>query len=660
MKGLVRLAAGYILDFFRERVTADDFQGERVARVCVGRGVGERGLRAVQTVFPQAELRAFDGGTTLWQMRRLRCDAACVSMAGGGIRERLLGFLSGARHKLLIPSPDYLYRFGMRQGPGALLWAAVDRFVLAPLSLLWLAVAAVGVYCGGLAARAAAAERGIEPWRTERVLAIRLMPTTTFVRLLERLRRRFPTARVTALLGSREGEAEAADACHEVISASRGGALHLIRRLRKGDFDAAILAGGRDYGLGLTYLKAALLASLCRGTRRYQWQIGEELPGRRLRRAVLGNRRRRERRPGPVGRWLRRRRYAQEPTRGPKIAQVGITKACNYHCLFCPFHSPEAEQGHDDAELPRMSYQTFARLLGDLKRVGTRMIDVCGDGEPLMHPDAVEMIALARALGFDVTLATNAALLTEGRSRRLVDLGVRRMHVSFNAAADETYERLHYGAPPGTRRKIIARLRGMAEYAEAAGKRPIDVEFSAVLNRLNMHEVPAMVELAHEARAAWFMLILMGPVPGGEALLPRPEDWVLIRRDIERATEKARRLGVRTNLDAIRPGASAAGTRSVYERIPCHIGHEYALVLADGSVLFCCQCSRPLGSLNEDSFERIWYSEAYWHARREAMALPETGRALPGCECFTACSHVAVNLEVYRKLYGKRALRSVL
>ncbi|UCC68024.1 MAG: radical SAM protein, partial [Armatimonadota bacterium] len=345
---------------------------------------------------------------------------------------------------------------------------------------------------------------------------------------------------------------------------------------------------------------------------------------------------------------------------GPRIAQIGLTKACNYHCLFCPFHSPEAEKGHKDAELPRISYEMFARVLGDLKRIGTRGIDVCGDGEPLTHPEAMEMVALARELEFDVTLATNAALLTERRARQLVDLGVRRMHVSFNAATNETYTRLHPGAPPDARDSIVARLREMAEYAEAEGKRPIDVEFSAVLNRLNMDEIPAMVEAAHEARAGWFMLILMGPAEGAEELLPRPEDWVLIGADLERAQARARELGIRTNLEAVRPGASAAGTRSVYERIPCYIGHEYVLILADGSVMFCCQCTQPLGSLNEDRFEQIWKSEAYGEARRQARALPEARRALAGCECFEACSHVAVNIKVYRRLYGEGALRSVL
>ncbi len=659
MRGLAGCAVGYVVDFFRERVAAADFASERIGRVLVTPDFDEEDLAAVRRLFPDAEVRRLDRRTDLWRARKLRFDVACVAMKGGAVRERLAALASGARHRLLVPSPDYVYRLGMRSGVPALLWGAVDRFLVAPLALVWLAAIAIGAYTGGLVRRAAV--RPAEPWLPGRVLVIRLMPTRTFVHLLERIRRRHPRVHLAAVLASEEGREEVAGVCDEVVSPRSG----LIGDVRRGGFDTVILAGGADYGFGRTYLKAALLARLCGGRRRHQWEVGEELPGAPLGRAVWraagrGRRRRGERRPGPVGRALLRQRYAREPERGPTLAQIGITKACNYHCLFCPFHSPEAEKGHKDAELPRMSYEMFARLLGDLRRMGTRGVDICGDGEPLTHPEGMEMIALARELGFDVTLATNAALLTEEKAQRLVEVGVRRMHVSFNAATPETYAQLHPGAPPDARRKIAARLREMTEYAEREGRRPIDVEFSAVLNRLNMDQIPRMVEAAHEARAGWFMLILMGAVEGAEDLLPRGEDWVLIRTDLERARQRARELGIHTNFETVLMGAGAAGTRSVYERIPCYIGHEYALILADGSAVFCCQCSRPLGNLNEDSFEQIWKSEAYREARRQARALPETGRALPGCECFEACSHVVVNVDAYRKLHGERALRLVL
>ena len=133
---MMRYLSGYILDFFRERVTPEDFAGERVGRVrAVG---GAEWLAAVaRRMFPGAEVGAG------------QAEAVAIEMAGGPAGERVRALLGRGRHKLLVPSPDYVYRFGMRRGGGALLWAVLDRFVLAPVALLWLAAMALVWYVTG-------------------------------------------------------------------------------------------------------------------------------------------------------------------------------------------------------------------------------------------------------------------------------------------------------------------------------------------------------------------------------------------------------------------------------------------------------------------------------------------------------------------------------
>ena len=133
---MTRYLSSYLLDFFRERVTPEDFRDERVLRV---RLVGEAELLTpvAQRLFPGAEI---SGGPA---------EAVVIGMTGGQIGKRLRALLSRARHKLLVPSPDYVYRFGMRRGPGALLWAMLDRFVFAPVALLWLGAVALARYAAG-------------------------------------------------------------------------------------------------------------------------------------------------------------------------------------------------------------------------------------------------------------------------------------------------------------------------------------------------------------------------------------------------------------------------------------------------------------------------------------------------------------------------------
>jgi len=508
-----------------------------------------------------------------------------------------------------------------------------------------------------------------EAGAVRRLLVIRLVPPGAFRRLLDLVRERWPGARVTALIASPEGETEVAEVA-EVICSQKLSALALLRRLRGLRPEVVMLAGGADYGLRPTYWKAVVLAWLSGARVRRQWEVGQDPLGQPLSRAVTRavGRAVPRLRPwhvvplsGVLSGYRSRRAYHRMPRRGPKLVQIGLTEACNYHCLMCGFHNPAVDDGHKESELPRLSYEMFARLLSDLKQMGAEAVDICGNGEPLTHPQAMDMIGLARSMGFGVSLATNGALLTASRARRLVELGLRRLHVSINAGTSATYPKMHPGTPPEAFETILGRLREMADYADATGRPRIDVEFSAVLTRLNKDEIVEMVKSAHRARASWFMLILMGPVKGQRALLPTPGDWPGIRVQIAEARQLADRLGIGHNLAGLESTATPAGTRSVYEHIPCYIGHEFALILGGGEVMFCCHCvTHSVGDLHKDSFATIWKSKPYQETRKQAMALPATRISLPECGCFLACSHVSANVEVHRKLYGERGLRSRL
>ncbi len=664
MTALLRYLAGYFASSLAERVGRHEFAEDGIARVLVAPGLDPAGEETVKEMFPGAEVIRLDRRDGLRAARAAGAQAAVIPMTGGPLRPRLAALFSGARHKLLMPSADYVYRLGSRRGPAALFGLTVDRLLLWPVGLLRLALSALCMHATGLVKAALRAESAIAP---RGVVLIRLAPRQVFQRLVEQVRERWPEAHLTAVIASPEGETDLS-ALAEVICSQEHSPLALIRQLRSLHPEAVILGGGADYVFKPTYWKAVVIARLTGAPIRLQWEAGEEAPGRPLRpamRAALrrawGRTWRTSIRPVvqiPARPWMRRR-YHRMPTRGPWLVQIGISEACNYRCLMCPFHNPVVDLTHKESQMPRMSYEMFARLLADLKRMGTEAVDICGNGEPLTNPRAMDMIALARSMGFRVKLATNAALLTGSRARRLVDLGVERMHVSINAGTPETYPKMHPGTPPDAFDIIIERLRAMADYADATGQRRIDVEFSAVLTRLNKGELVQMVEAAHRARATWLMVILMGPVEEQPDLPPAPEDWPQIRRDLAEARKLAKELGLVTNLRELEVTATAAGTRSVYEKMPCYIGYEFALITGGGDVIFCCHCSEPLGNLHEEDFSVIWKSNRYQEARRQAMALPATKQSLPDCGCFFACSHVSQNLEVYERLHGKRGLRSL-
>jgi MoaA/NifB/PqqE/SkfB family radical SAM enzyme len=68
---------------------------------------------------------------------------------------------------------------------------------------------------------------------------------------------------------------------------------------------------------------------------------------------------------------------------------------------------------------------------------------------------------------------------------------------------------------------------------------------------------------------------------------------------------------------------------------PCYKGWTFCWILANGDVVPCCDCNIPLGNINNETFESIWYSKKYYELRR-SMTTPHRGIInISACKCDT-------------------------
>jgi MoaA/NifB/PqqE/SkfB family radical SAM enzyme len=81
-----------------------------------------------------------------------------------------------------------------------------------------------------------------------------------------------------------------------------------------------------------------------------------------------------------------------------------VTVRCNQRCVFC--NIPHTSNGSASRE-PTMD-QVRANLR-DLRRLGVQILDVTG-GEPLLYKHLVEMLTLAKEMGFTTSVTTNGML----------------------------------------------------------------------------------------------------------------------------------------------------------------------------------------------------------------------------------------------------------
>jgi MoaA/NifB/PqqE/SkfB family radical SAM enzyme len=327
---------------------------------------------------------------------------------------------------------------------------------------------------------------------------------------------------------------------------------------------------------------------------------------------------------------------------GPLHAQIGICDPCNHRCVMCWDHPPEDRASEATAERfgfqPQelMSLETFQSIVDDLHALGTRRLDFVGRGEPLLNPSAMDMVNYAKKKGMLVLLCTNASKLSAECSESLVAAGLDRLNVSLNAGTPETYPEIHVTESPENYRRVKKNLTYLAERRRAAKAQKPHIRLSFVIGSKNYFEIEEMVRVVSEVGADEAMFTHTVVHEGTPDLALNREQYEDLLALCDRARKTGRVHGVQTNLTTFSATTppyleSKMGSEAV---VPCYVGWYFANVLANGSVMPCCQCAVPVDRVgNGTRFADIWASDQYTEFRNAARSLPVKNDKLATCEC---------------------------
>jgi MoaA/NifB/PqqE/SkfB family radical SAM enzyme len=108
--------------------------------------------------------------------------------------------------------------------------------------------------------------------------------------------------------------------------------------------------------------------------------------------------------------------------RKPLQCSLYVTDRCNLDCSYCTEY---------DNSRPHPSVDNLKKWIRKIRELGTMRIALVG-GEPLVHPDIVEIVRYCRELGFATSLTTNGFLLTRDLLRDLEDAGLQVMQISVD------------------------------------------------------------------------------------------------------------------------------------------------------------------------------------------------------------------------------------
>jgi MoaA/NifB/PqqE/SkfB family radical SAM enzyme len=196
--------------------------------------------------------------------------------------------------------------------------------------------------------------------------------------------------------------------------------------------------------------------------------------------------------------------HSGSPLQRLPLVTLYLTERCNSRCVTCDYW----RNGRIDMTLDRLR-----RLLPSLRRLETRVALLSG-GEPLLHPDWVEMARALADNGQKVWLLT-AGLALAKHARRVAGL-FEAVTVSLDGTNAATY----------------AAIRGLdafdkvCEGVRLATDEGASVSIRVTLQRANYRELPLFVEVARRAgaRQISFLAVDVGnPHAFGRADAARPD-----------------------------------------------------------------------------------------------------------------------------------------
>ncbi|HAV42602.1 TPA: hypothetical protein DCX15_01095 [bacterium] len=118
---------------------------------------------------------------------------------------------------------------------------------------------------------------------------------------------------------------------------------------------------------------------------------------------------------------------------------IDVTSKCNLRCVMCP----QSIEGLIKPGL--MDFDLYKKVIDEIGSFANEVI-LHLSGEPLLHPCLLEMVRYGVRSGLTVSFNTNATVLTEEKSEKLIESGLARITFSFDGYTKEEYEQIKVGA----------------------------------------------------------------------------------------------------------------------------------------------------------------------------------------------------------------------
>lgn len=308
----------------------------------------------------------------------------------------------------------------------------------------------------------------------------------------------------------------------------------------------------------------------------------------------------------------------------PHNVFIEVTNHCNLLCETCPrtFTTYEEPQ--------TLSWENFLKIIDQFPDMQRAVLH--GIGEPLLNKELPRMIVHLKDRGVEVLFNTNATLLNEDWSRKLIESGLDEIRVSIDGANAKTYALIR-GAP--LFHKVVNNLKRFVEIQKEMGAGEPRPSLWMTGMKENIAELPDVIRLAANIGVPEVYLQRMvyyadsttnalGMMNEGHGLFANFDQEA--DRLIDESESLAKSLGVTLRASgATTPKHSVEKKRDAHPWSACMRPWTTAYITANGNALPCCLSpfatydyeSLKLGNIFDQPFDDVWNDERYqeWRGR---------------------------------------------
>jgi MoaA/NifB/PqqE/SkfB family radical SAM enzyme len=310
----------------------------------------------------------------------------------------------------------------------------------------------------------------------------------------------------------------------------------------------------------------------------------------------------------------------------PFKIEMEHTTICDKKCLFC-------EHTYWNEKNARITLSQLKSIVDPIRSL--RWINITGEGSGFLNKDFIPILQYLRKRHLNVNFVDEFEFIDQRISRKIIELGINSIYISFDAATKTTYEKIKKGCDF---ERVLQNIRTLLELKEKM-KSPFPVlHFRFIITTLNYKEMPEYLKLMSSlknrgvrARVEFVGLLTF----------PEIEQYYI---PIEQIPED---VLTKTYENALRYGINLYLTHTS-SRLPsinkCGAWVE-PYILIGGEVISCCAIvmsnkrkflrDNSFGNVYKKPFMDIWNSDKYRNFRKQVN---DAGGKVPhtcyGCRAY--------------------------